>query len=99
MRVKKHRCGTSHFKSRSWLAVTHPDCCATTLSMVANAQARAAQRLAATAVAPNAQHVFALLVAENHEVQNALVHFTAGAKLDSIVQKLLNRLGRDGSGA
>ena len=69
--------------------------------MVANAQARAEQLkdLAATAVASNAQHVFALLVAENHEVQNALAHFTAGAKLDSIVQKLLNRLGKHGSGA
>jgi len=55
--------------------------------------------IAATAVAPKAQHVFALLVAENHEPQNALVHFTAGAKLDSIVQKLLNRLGKHGSGA
>lgn len=52
--------------------------------------------LAATAVASNAQHVFALLVAENNEVQNALAHVTAGAKLDSIVKKLLNRLGRDG---
>ncbi|KQQ59466.1 hypothetical protein ASF66_16290 [Pseudomonas sp. Leaf129] len=55
--------------------------------------------LAATAVAPNGQHVFALLVAENHEVQNTLAHFTVGAKLDSIVQKLLNRLGKHGSGA
>lgn len=67
--------------------------------MVANVQTRAAQDLAATAVAPNAQHVFALLVAENHKVQNALAHATAGAKLDSIVQKLLNRLGKHGSGA
>ncbi len=69
--------------------------------MVANAQARAEQLkdLAATAVASNAQHVFALLVAENNEVQNALAHFTVGARVDSVVQELRNRLGRDGSGA
>ena len=63
--------------------------------MVANAQARAEQLkdLAATAVAPNAQHVFALLLAENHEVQNALAQVTAGAQIDSVVQELQNRLG------
>ena len=63
--------------------------------MVANAQARAEQLkdLAATAVAPNAQHVFALLLAENHEIQNALAQVTAGAKVDSVVQELQNRLG------
>ncbi|MDY1017835.1 filamentous hemagglutinin N-terminal domain-containing protein [Pseudomonas coleopterorum] len=74
---------------------TNPDSCATTSSMVANAQARAEQLkdLAATAVAPNAQHVFALLLAENNEVQNALAQVTAGAKVDSVVQELQNRLG------
>jgi hypothetical protein len=84
MRVKKHRCGTSHFKSRSWLAATHPDCCAATSSMMANAQVRAEQlkALAATAAAPDAHHIFALLVAENHEAQNASAHFTVGAKVD-----------------
>jgi hypothetical protein len=63
--------------------------------MVANAQARAEQLkdLAATAVAPNAQQVFSLLLAENHEVQNALAQVTAGAKVDSVVQELQNRLG------
>jgi len=63
--------------------------------MVANAQARAEQLkdLAATAVAPNAQHVFALLLAENNEVQNSLAQVTAGAKVDSVVQELQNRLG------
>jgi len=63
--------------------------------MVANAQARAEQLkdLAATAVAPNAQHVFSLLLAENNEVQNALAQVTAGAKVDSVVQELQNRLG------
>ncbi|MEB2873013.1 hypothetical protein, partial [Pseudomonas rhizosphaerae] len=68
----------------------NPDSCATTSSMVANAQARAEQLkdLAATAVAPNAQHVFALLLAENNEVQNALAQVTAGAKVDSVVQEL-----------
>lgn len=73
----------------------NPDSCATTSSMVANAQARAEQLkdLAATAVAPNAQHVFALLLAENHEVQNVLAQVTAGAKVDSVVQELQNRLG------
>ncbi|MBD8614224.1 DUF637 domain-containing protein [Pseudomonas putida] len=73
----------------------NPDSCATTSSMVANAQARAEQLkdLAATAVAPNAQHVFALLLAENNEVQNALAQVTAGAKVDSVVQELQNRLG------
>lgn len=74
---------------------TNPDSCATTSSMVANAQARAEQLkdLAATAVAPNAQHVFALLLAENNKVQNALAQVTAGAKVDSVVQELQNRLG------
>lgn len=74
---------------------TNPDSCATTSSMVANAQARAEQLkdLAATAVAPNAQHVFSLLLAENNEVQNALAQVTAGAKVDSVVQELQNRLG------
>lgn len=62
-------------------------------------QTRAAQRPHSHGCRPNAQHVFALLIAESQEVQNALAHVTAGAKLDSIVQKLLNRLGRDGSGA
>ena len=73
----------------------NPDSCATTSSMVANAQARAEQLkdLASTAVAPNAQHVFSLLLAENHEVQNALAQVTAGAKVDSVVQELQNRLG------
>ncbi len=73
----------------------NPDSCAATSSMVANAQARAEQLkdLAATAVAPNAQHVFSLLLAENHEVQNALAQVTAGAKVDSVVQELQNRLG------
>lgn len=58
-------------------------------------QSRAEQLkdLAATAVAPNAQHVFALLLAENNEVQNALAQVTAGTKVDSVVQELQNRLG------
>ncbi|MBD8733583.1 two-partner secretion domain-containing protein [Pseudomonas sp. CFBP 13710] len=73
----------------------NPDSCVTTSSMVANAQARAEQLkdLASTAVAPDAQHVFSLLLAENHEVQNALAQVTAGAKVDSVVQELQNRLG------
>ncbi|WP_296246870.1 filamentous hemagglutinin N-terminal domain-containing protein [Pseudomonas sp. UBA4194] len=73
----------------------NPDSCASTSSMVANAQARAEQLkdLAATAVAPNAQQVFALLLAENNEVQNALAQVTAGAQIDSVVQDLQNRLG------
>ena len=68
--------------------------------MVVNDQARAEQSraerlkdLASTTVALNAPHAFALLLAENNEVQNALAQVTAGANVDSVVQELQNRLG------
>ena len=44
-------------------------------------------------MALNAPHAFALLLAENNEVQNALAQVTAGANVDSVVQELQNRLG------